>query len=83
MTSVSLLADRTVVPLSHELPSSIISALGEACLHTFDCFMGDRNSECDTDNTDTCICTANYVEEFTECKSEYIGTKLSRDNVAF
>ena len=45
--------------------------------------MGDRNSECDTDNTDTCICTANYVEEFTECKSEYIGTKLSRDNVAF
>ena len=55
----------------------IISALGESCLifrGGDDCTFLDPNSECDTGNTFTCICSANYVEEPRVCKSEYIGT---------
>ena len=34
------------------------------------CVASDSNSECDG----TCVCTANYVEEFEVCKGEYIVT---------
>ena len=36
-----------------------------------ECTRSDNNAECD--DTNTCICKANYVEEFAVCKSEYIG----------
>ena len=37
-----------------------------------ECTRSDNNAECD--DTNTCICRANYVEEFAVCKSEYIDT---------
>ena len=53
------------------------SALGQPCAYTNECAASDPNSECDTVNTDTCICTDNYVEEFGVCKSEYIDPGFS------
>ena len=36
-----------------------------------ECIRSDHNAECD--DTNTCICRANYVEEFAVCKGGYIG----------
>ena len=38
-----------------------------------ECTASDDNSECDIGNTDKCICSAGYFEEFAACKGEYIG----------
>ena len=36
-----------------------------------ECTRSDDNAECD--DTNTCICRTNYVEEYAVCKGEYIG----------
>ena len=53
-----------------------ISVLGLTCTKSPDCANKVSHSKCDFGNTNVCICTTNYVEEFTVCKGEYISTLL-------
>ena len=52
----------------------INSALGQNCMEQSsdmdECTASDDNSECDIGNTDKCICSAGYFEEFAVCKGE-------------
>ena len=46
-----------------------------------ECTRSDDNSECD--DTNTCICRANYVEEFAVCKGEYMYIMINGINSKF
>ena len=55
---------------------NFFSALGEECSDdpAMDfCSLSDLNSHCDAGNTDTCICSAGFVEELTVCQGGYKG----------